>query len=298
MDHENPSSLSLVGFVPRRHLFEAALITATCLSHDHQQVNHFRRALAHMPTDGVFSLDNLLAGEEILVRARVATRSTSHIRLTAPPASTAELLAVAYLINSPPSWLGAATRGDYVDYAFVPDDDAEALLGLVGDPDRRDELLLALGRTFDSRIRKELGLAAELVVVDSCREELRRLGHEDLALQVRHVSLVSDELGYDVRTPTASAGVLLLEVKCDSTSGPNARFFLSRNEWRTATRDSRWRLVVCRRRATGKIEVQGWSTGATIEPHLPNDTMLARWQSLEFSLPIGELVSGLPDLAI
>lgn len=287
----------LDGYVPTRHVFEAALRTARCLDHDDQPVELFRSTLAHLPTDGVYSLEHLLDGEEVLVRAGVAERRGSAIRLVQPSPRSVELLGARYLEQSPPAWLGAATRNTEVDYDMVPTKDADTLSDVLGDPDRRDALLMALGQVFDDTYRQELGRAGELAVIRACQTKLREIGAPELAEDVLHASLVSDRLGYDVRTPTVGGGVLRLEVKTDASAGSGNRCYLSRNEWETGTRDRSWRLVVCRREPCGELVVAGWTAAATLAAYLPQDTGRGRWQAAELSFPDGALAPGLPDLS-
>jgi len=157
---------------------------------------------------------------------------------------------------------------------MVPVQDAETLSDVLGDPDRRDALLMALGQMFDDRYRRELGLAAAVL----------------------HASLVSDRLGYDVRTPTLGDGVLRLEVKTDASARGGIRCYLSRNEWETGKRDGMWRLVLCRRVTSGDVAVFGWTDAQTLRSHLPEDTTCGRWQTAELSLPEDVFTPGLPDL--
>ncbi len=208
------------------------------------------------------------------------------------------MLAALLLEQQPPPWLGAATRGGDLDGEMIPIEDAENLEVAVGDPAQRDALLLALGRKFDDASRRRLGEAGERVVVEACRTALIGADAGELALQVLQVSLLSDALGYDVRTPTTTGGWLRLEVKTDATRETLVRLFLSRNEWETARCDPSWRLVVCHRLEGGEIEVQGWLGAAALAPRVPLDTdSLCRWQSVELRVEEESLISGLPPIA-
>lgn len=80
---------------------------------------------------------------------------------------------------------------------------------------------------------RELGLAGENFVLEYERTRLRSAGRPDLAAQVRHLSLESDEYGYDVLSFTDSGAPVFAEVK--TTTGPrDIPFFLSENELRVA----------------------------------------------------------------
>jgi len=80
-------------------------------------------------------------------------------------------------------------------------------------------------------MRREVGEIGEDIVTGAARSELLDLGHADLARAVRRVSLISDQLGYDVVAPRVGGPNRLLEVK--ATTGPHddpIRIHLSRNE--------------------------------------------------------------------
>jgi len=287
----------LSAYVPDRHLLRAALVAATCLDVEDQPLDLVRRSLAHLPTDGLFSLDHLHLGEEVLVHARVAIRRNDCIRLRVRCSSVQEL-AHAFLEHSPPPWLGSATRHGRLDSAMVPEDDARTLEDIFGSPERRDQILLALARKFDADHRRELGLLGELAVVRNCRQQLIDAEHRELAERVLHASLVSDQLGYDVRTPIVAGGVLRLEVKTVVGLDEQVRFYLSRNEWDVGSWDSTWRLVVCRRISQESAAVEGWVTGEELVPSIPRDTEAARWQSVELSIPSSLLNPGPPLLTV
>lgn len=288
---------TLDSYVPSPHTLRAALRVARSLTASRQFVDRFRATLSHLPTDGLYSLQNLLDGEAVLVRAGVATRDENWIMLHEAVPHDIGLLATLLLDRHPPPWLGAATRGGALDEGMVPQEDAGHLEAAIGDRDQRDALLLALGRKYDDASLRRLGEAGELVVVGACREALTQAGAPDLAEQVLQVSLVSDALGYDVRTPTTDGAHLRLEVKTDASRGPDARFFLSRNEWETARRDPAWRLVVCSRTEGGDVQVRGWLVPSALAPILPVDAGSSRWQSVELRTSGGSLRPGLPPVA-
>ena len=205
----SPDLVSLaysIGGVPNPHLLEAARKVARLLDHEPQVLTTFRMHLKHLPTDGLFTLDNLLQGEEILVQGGVAARDGVSIRLLGHRPSSVELLAAKFMEVSPPSWLGIATRNGDLNLSMIPPDEAKTLADLFGDPERRDAFLLALHRKFDDAFRRAMGETAELLVLASCKEQLSLLGAPTLAEQVLHASLISDQLGYDIRTPTVAGG--------------------------------------------------------------------------------------------
>lgn len=285
------------GFIPGEHLLRAAQRVFTCLEAAPQSLMDFRVRLKHLPTDGLFTAAQLLQGEEILVRSGLAFRTIGDIRLLAEDdLGTTELMA-RFLEVNPPPWLGVVTRDGEVDPTLIPMDDASALAGVFGDPDRRDDFLLSLGNKFAEGFLAGLGLEAELVVVEACRSALIDHGRPDLAVAVLHASKVSDQLGYDIRTPTLAGGVLRLEVKRDGSSGPGRRFLLSRNEWQVATRDPDWRLVLCVTEDGGKPRIEGWLGGSALAGSMPLDSERAKWQSAEVRLPDVAFNPGLPNLS-
>lgn len=286
-----------IGSVPNAHLLGAARKVARLLDLEPQLLTTFHMHLKHLPTDGVFTIENLLQGEELLVRSGAAARDTTSIKLLGYCPDSNELLVAKLLDVSPPAWLGIATRGGALNLSMIPQDEANTLADLFGDSERRDAFLLALHRKFDDSYRRVMGEAAELVVLASCKELLSLLGAPALAEQVLHASLISDQLGYDIRTPTVSGGTLRLEVKHDSSPGEVRSFFLSRNEWIVGNRDPSWKLVVCRRNTSGELQIVGWCDGTILAPHIPSDTAHAAWECIRVTCPPEILVPGLPDLA-
>jgi hypothetical protein len=170
------------------------------------------------------------------------------------------------------------------------------LAALVPDPDRREELLLALRRTFDDTARRALGAAGEELVLAAARQELAGLGYAQLAREVRRVSLLSDQLGYDISAPRVSGPRRLLEVKATSVETNPLTFHLSRNEAETAAKFSDWFLVVCLVEEvdapTGRI--LGWVRPDDIDHRLPADTEGGRWEQATLTMPLSELTPGLP----
>ncbi len=299
MEGDGLHGIKLSGYVPGRHALMAALRVAHSLDVRSQPLDVFHKTLAHLPSDGLFSLEDLLDGEEVLVRAGVALRSSGVIALCEqwqPGEQALDILATRYLERFPPSWLGAATRDGDVDDSFIPADDGATLNSLFDDPDRRDALLLALGTKFDDDYRKELGKAGELHVVEQCKHRLMRSGAPLLAEQVLHVSQVSDTVGYDVRSPTLSGGVHRLEVKTTVARKDLLQFIVSRNEFRTGLADPRWRLVVCIRTPAGEVRIVGWCAARELSDLLPPDRLCARWQTVSFLLPGATLMPHLPPL--
>lgn len=285
------------GFVPGRHQLAAACLVLRCLGPAPQALDGFRAQMVNLPTDGLFSAEQLRVGEEILVSCGVAYRSDGAIRLTGEAGMAPDEVLTRYLEANPPAWLGGATAEGEISEWMIPQDDLAILDGVIGDLDRRDAILLAMGRRMEDRLLAALGREAEELVVRECRLALAARGRADLAERVLHASLVSDLLGYDVRTPRLGGGCLRLEVKRDGRSGESRRFFLSRNEFRMAERDPAWRLVLCATDDAGVLRVVGWLGGSELAPLMPRDGDGSRWESAEVVVPGERLVPGLPDLA-
>ena len=81
----------------------------------------------------------------------------------------------------------------------------------------------------DAKNRK-IGLEGELLVVAFEQNRLRQLGHEHLALQIVHTSVIQgDGAGYDIKSFNQDGSVRYIEVK--STRGPlGTDFYMSPNE--------------------------------------------------------------------
>jgi hypothetical protein len=154
-----------------------------------------------------------------------------------------------------------------------------------------------LANRVDPSTRSELGTLGERFVAEAARSQLRELGRTDLAVKVRHVSLISDQLGYDVVTPRVSGDVLRLEVKTTRrATSQQTRVFISRNEAKVALRDSAWRLVVCRDSGEGQFDFVGWCRGSALSALLPKDAPRGRWESAVLTLGAGCLEKGFPRL--
>lgn len=124
-----------------------------------------------------------------------------------------ELLAALVLGAAPPLWLRGLAEGPDLATEVIPEAEWNALQTIFPDPERREQMLLALARRFDDSEDLLLGEAGELAVVEFCRERLTALGRADLCAGVTRVSQVSDQLGYDVVCPTLSGSKWRLEVK-------------------------------------------------------------------------------------
>ena len=173
---------------------------------------------------------------------------------------------------------------------------AEVASDLITDPRRREAILLALGRCYHAEAQKELGAVGEEVVVSAARSQLLGIGRADLAEQVCRVSVVSDDLGYDVVAPRLDGTVRMMEVKtCGSPAGATVECYLSRNEADVGLRFSDWSLVICNRETNGVVEITGWCVGRSLQPYLPSDGARSEWIRAYLSIPMSLLIKGLPE---
>ncbi|MFL5350690.1 MAG: protein NO VEIN domain-containing protein [Hyalangium sp.] len=288
---------------PSGFLLRSALLVAGCMGASGTSVSAARGAYRALPTSGLYTPDDLERGEGLLLESGLLSLEASQLvpapellELCAlPPEEGLRLLLIRYLQQCPPIWLPGATRGPGLQEELIPDEDVRNLHELLMDAEEREAFLLTLGRRFDQEQARALGDTGEQVAVRLFREELQRLGRPELAAAVRRVSLLSDQLGYDLVVPTLEAGPWRIEVK--AIRGLREELFLSRNEARVGLRDPRWRLLVCRVEASGG-ECVGWCSGAALEPLLPRDPPGGGcWESVRLTLEQVRVTPGLPPLA-
>lgn len=281
--------------LPTTHVAQAALQVAAILGAQGSHRSAADESYWHHATGGTFPPDDLKRGEMLLIACDLITERDGVLYPSAELGSLLRgsmedaqaVLADRALLASQPAWI-ANRQAD--------PDPPEELRALVPDPDRREELLLALARTFDDTQQRALGAAGENLVVATARDELAQLGYHDLARAVRRVSLLSDQLGYDVSAPRVDGTRRLLEVKSTRITADPVTIHLTRNEARTAGRFVDWFLVVCviadAKQATGHIA--GWCTSKLFAPRLPSNTDGGWWEQAAVQLPLDQLSPGLP----
>ncbi len=164
--------------------------------------------------------------------------------------------------------------------------------------DQRESLLLALNRRFEETCQREIGAAAERLVESAARTELEALGEFELSRQVRRVSLLSDQLGYDIVAPSMSGRSRRFEVK--GTAIPireTFHFYISRNEAEYGKRDPLWFMVACYISdvESHQGEIIGWCSIEGIAEFLPTDATGGKWASAEITLPRTALRSWIPS---
>lgn len=271
-----------------RHLLRAALHVASVLGHGSSPVIVAHESYWRRATGGVFSPADLRVGEDLLVAAGFVLREPD--QLTVLP-HLSEL--VDGDVDNAIEAIASAILGQHAGDTSV----AAVVANLIDDPERREALLLALGRRFDDEFARQLGALGEEIVVAYARAELHSLGHADLARLVRRVSLISDQLGYDVTAPrVGSESPRLLEVKTTTESDGSGVFYMSRNEADVANRFSSWALVLCvvedLEARTGAIA--GWCQVSELAPMLPTDAPGGRWQSAAIEIERIRWQPGIP----
>ena len=302
--HRDAAARRAMALFPTPHQLRAALRAGdVALRHAYGPVAPMDAAWHRTPTDAVFSPDDLLAGAELLAQTGLLATSNGLVvpdpslrsLLAMNTTEACELLAGRLLEAWRPLWLSAAVGERGVSPQLIPDDVLRALAQLIPDPSERESFLLAMGRRFTEDDRRRVGNIAEEAVVAACRDEFAAAGRVDLAKKVIRVSLVSDQLGYDVAAPRQAGTTRHIEVKGTRARGTTIAVFLFRNEAATAMGDRDWSLVVCRVGDNDAADVVGWTTVQTIMDRLPADPSRGgAWQLAEVYLDTAELSGGLP----
>jgi len=291
------------GHVPTAHMLGAAMRAAGTLDAAGTPINVVRDSYLRLPTGGVYCFEDLIVGEQLLIQSGLVRHADNVLFpsqqlqciLSLREEDASEVLLSVVLSAHPPLWSYGAIREDGVFSELIPDADRDALEEIIPDPDLREGLLLALGRRYDPDTNIELGEAGEELVVAECRAELEAAGRKDLAERVQRVSLISDQLGYDVVAPTPAGGTRRIEVKTTASRSRVIRVSVSRNEAEFGLRDPSWALVVCGPGSGDCLGIIGWCRGNVLEPLLPIDKdPRATWASAAVSLQPGFLTAGLP----
>ena len=282
--------------LPSMHIARAALHVGAIVGHRGSPTAEAQESYWHHATGGTFSPSDLDRGQRLLVEIGLLLEKGGAL---VPAPELSELLdgavddAMAALTEralalTRPAWLSDATAA------------AETLSDLVVDAARREQLLVALGRRFDDTRRRLVGEIGEELVIDAARAELSALGHVELARDVRRVSLLSDQLGYDISAPRIDGPARLLEVKATTGDLADAGVLihLSRNEADTGLLFGSWALVVC---VVDDLEqrgarVVGWCAAPALRDLLPLDGATGRWEQAAVELPLDRLRRGLPGV--
>lgn len=277
---------------PSLHVVRAALHAAEVIDDSGSipvdaDESHWNRA-----TGGVYPPQDLARGRELLLQCGLVVEHRGKLYRTAQlddivaaPTADAVSAVLAHVGTDAPSH---------------PDELDDKLSGLVPDPIRRQEILLALGNRFDDSRNRAVGALGERAVLDAARAELVGLGRNDLAEQVRHVSLISDQLGYDISAPLINGQLRLLEVKTttqEDDAGAHINVFVSRNEFETGIKFPSWSLVVCRAIDVDKsaCEILGHCSAQSLSELMPRNRSGGCWEQARVELPRRSLIEGLPS---
>lgn len=293
MPSESPAWAGQDG-LPTSHAIRAAIHVASIIDSRGSRVIDTNESYWHRATGGVFAPPDLQLGGQLLVDCRLVEESE---RSFYPLPELQGILdgsvedAAGVIYTRAADLIGQAVVG-------LPTEEVEGKLSeLISDPARREEVLITLGRRFDDTHRRLVGAIGEEIVVAKARKELDELGYGDLARAVRHVSLETDQAGYDVSAPRIMGSTRLLEVKATSTIAEELVVYLSRNEAETGLRLEAWALVVCRvtdiERREGQIV--GWCPALELATAFPIDTPNGRWEAVAIKIAVDDLMPGLPS---
>jgi hypothetical protein len=289
---EIPPWASATG-LPTGHAIRAAIHVAATLDERGSRIADAQESYWHKATGGMFAPPDLARGQRLLVDCDLVEERENTLY---PKAELQRILAGTH------EEAVAAVYGHAVTYqekaAVWSSKEASAeLVALIPDAARREALLLALGRRFDDARRRLIGAIGEEVVVAALRAELESLGYPELARAVRHLSLESDQLGYDIVAPRIAAADRLIEVKAVTTlEGGKATIHLSRNEADIGLRYRDWAMVLCLVTDLEQREGEavGWQPASALAQAFPVDAPGGRWDAVTLELDIDSMVPGLP----
>ncbi len=291
------------GHVPTSHQLRAAARASQVLPAEGASRDLVSGSYGALPTGGIYSRNDLSAGEDILAAAglvayendSVCPHADLVVLRTLPEPELCAGILFKLLAATRPLWVVGATSGNVLSPELVPD----GVLGAIDaflDPLERERRLLELGRRFTDEERRHTGELAERHLVEALRSQLHSAGRADLSARVRRVSLDSDELGYDITAPTRSGDVRRIEAKGTRASGPAYPVYISRNEADVGLSDGAWSLVVCSVASDDSVEVVGWARAHDLAHLLPTDTDPAgHWASTHLTIDVALLCEGLPD---
>jgi hypothetical protein len=280
------------GGLPTPHVAKAALHVAAIVDQRGSAEAEAQESYWHHATGGTYAPVDLERGQELLLAVGLLVALDDRL---IPTPELGELL------EGSADAAVATLSLKALQLAGAPGDDAaasDALSALVPDPAQREALLIALGRRFDDAQRRLVGEIGEEIVMAAARAELNSMGRPDVARQVQRVSLLSDQLGYDIRAPRVVGPQRLLEVKASVVHDGDAqvKLHLTRNEADTGAAYGDWSLVLCH---VDDIEqrcghVLGWCHASALTDLLPADATSGRWEQAGVELPLDRLVPGLP----
>src|SRR5581483_3223474 len=283
--------------LPTGHAIRAAIHVAATLDERGSRVIDAYESYWHKATGGLFAPPDLKRGQRLLVDCRLVEERAG----TLYPRPELQQILLGAADDAVAAIYTRAVEHRAEQTAWSREEASAEIAGLIPDPARREELLLALARRFDDAQQRLIGAIGEELVVAALRAELVALGYPELARSVRHVSLESDQLGYDISAPRVSGPIRLLEVKATTGGAEDSlTVHLSRNEADTGLRYRDWALVVCliTDAAARGGEIIGWQTAAAFAPAFPVDSADGHWEAAALTLAATDLLPGFPSAVV
>lgn len=289
--------------LPSSHQLHSVWLLARVLHAPKTPRDDALRSFRAVPTSGTLGTQDFLASEgilaslgliEVIDEVLLVADSVTELA-TATREDAAALLLGLVLERRPPSWLRFAAAGDSLKANSIPDAELAALEDSFVDPTHREAILLAAARRYDATRFTALGALGEEYVAERCREQLRAAGAEALAKSVSRVSLISDQLGYDVVAPRLDGSSRRLEVKATRRLAWRGEVYISRNEFEIGLLDPDWSLVVVEIDAEETPSLLGWCRAEDLVAKMPVDRHhLGRWSRVRLLQADGMLSGGLP----
>ena len=289
-----------------RRLLKAASGILRLIGESGELENKLRESWVNLPLGGSVDIHDLSFALSELKRIGVIAERDGFLSGTSEALNACQadgmdserLLYFVILQIAMPIWVISGTgNGDVVHDELIPDQELSLLKQLFESSESRELFLLSLGRKFDNESQAQTGLQGELFVLSLCTQELENAGRTDLIPKVVHVSLISDQLGYDIVAPNISGENRRLEVKSTRAIGANGRFYISRNEFEVGLNDPNWFLVLVK--VGEPNELLGWIEAPAIVGCSPTDACdeaigNGRWEVAKVTIPSSAIRSGLP----
>lgn len=293
-------------FAWNRRKLRAALWILKIIGQEGCSVHTLRSSWAILPVAGQVDIDEFEATFLALAQGGFILQSGDHLMpdiglqaiASNSGADLEELLYSEIISRAHPLWLRTSTNDGYAAFVsseLVPDDVARGLESIIPDPVRREAFLLTRARKVRTDEMLALGEAAEVAAFEALFAELVRCGEQALASMVCRVSLISDELGYDITAPRLDGSPRRIEVKGVKRYGAVVSVVVTANEMTIGCSDPDWYLLVVEVREYPTVI--GWVDARTLEPLLPtNPGEGGRWLSARLKFPVKALVEGLPPV--
>lgn len=286
--------------LPSRYHIQSAQRCARLIGLDAATVDEIESAFRSAATQGMFRVQDLRSGRSLLEALQLLRRERETLYPDAAllefgKCSEDEAMQISFtrlMETVHPIWLASAIEGSTIIDEYIPTKVAQYFDDVFLDLDRRESILLAVSQKFDSDRLSAIGLQGELAVLNACREYLEQAGRQDLRDGVVHVSKISDQLGYDIVSPTLDDRRVRMEVK-STRSLKDYAVYISRLEAAVGRADDDWRLVFCRIQSDNS-EIVGHCSFSAIEDQMPIDQTPGEWSVTRLQLSMGSLQAGVP----